>query len=246
MNKIDSSRILKVEGGYNFRDLGGLITTEGKTIKKSLLFRTDELSALQPDDLALLAGYDVRTVVDFRTNEEREKSVDRIPVTCKNEVHLDILAANMDTFVAEIQKGTTNFKKILIDFYRELVLGQNAIDQFVKFFEILQNPVDTAVIYHCTAGKDRTGIATALILKALAVDWKEIESDYLLSNEFLKNKYASYLAQNPKYADLFLVQSDYLKSAMDAIHEKYGSVEHYLTTVLKVDIDLMKDIYTEE
>ena len=62
----------------------------------------------------------------------------------------------------------------------------------------------------------------------------------------MKNKYASYLAQNPKYADLFLVQSDYLKSAMDAIHEKYGSVEHYLTTVLKVDIDLMKDIYTEE
>lgn len=244
MNTVDTNRILHVQGGYNFRDLGGLTTTEGKTVKKDLLFRTDELNNLEPADLDLLAKLNVTTIVDFRTDQEREKSVDRVPTTCKNEVHLDILAANMDALLAEIQKGTTDFKKILVDFYRDIVLGQNSIDKLVQFFEILQNPENTAVIYHCTAGKDRTGIATALILEALAVDWSQIESDYLLSNEFLKVKYEAYINQNPKYAELLLVQADYLKSAIDAITEKYNTVQEYLTTVLKVDIDLMKKIYT--
>lgn len=245
MDDSNSNRILKVQGGYNFRDLGGLQTQDGTTIKKGLLFRTDELNNLKPADLELLAHLNAQTVVDFRTDQERAKSVDLLPTSCKREIHLNILSANMDAFVAEIQKGTTDLKQLMIDFYKDLVLGQNAIDEFVKFFEIIQQPANNAVIYHCTAGKDRTGIATFLILEALNVAIEDIQSDYLLSNEFLKDKYAVYINQNPKYAALFMVQSAYLNAAMEAIVYKYGTVKNYLTTVLKVDIDLMKKIYTE-
>ena len=245
MDDLNASRILKVQGGYNFRDLGGLNTLDGTTVKKGLLFRTDELNNLKPDDLELLAQLNVQTVVDFRTDQERAQSVDLVPTTCKHEIHLNILSANMDAFVAEIQKGTSDLKKLMLEFYKDLVLGANAIEEFIKFFQIIQQPTNTAIIYHCTAGKDRTGIATFLILEALNVSNEAIESDYLLSNEFLKDKYAVYINQNPKYADLFMVQSAYLNAAKDAIVEKYDTVQNYLTSVLKVDIALMKKIYTE-
>ena len=245
MNTLDTARILPVKGGYNFRDLGGITTKDGKTIKKDLLFRTDELSNLQPEDLDLLAHLNVKTIVDFRTDQEREQSVDKVPVTCKNEIHLDILAANMNALMAEFQKEGVDYKQLLLNFYTDLVLSDNAITEYSKFFEILQNPDNNAVIYHCTAGKDRTGVATMLILEALNVDRATIEEDYLLSNEFLKTKYEGYISQNPALADLFLVRPEYLENAINAINLKYDSVLNYLKTVLKVDVDLMKNIYTE-
>lgn len=243
MTEIDYNRIILVKGGYNFRDLGGLPTTTGETVRKGKLFRTDELSALEPSDLDLLVSLDVKTVVDFRTLQERLKSVDRLPSSCKREYQLDIISASMDSYIQEIKSGRTDFKQFLNDFYKDLVLGDNAVEQLRKFFEIMETPENAGVIYHCTAGKDRTGIATALILEALKVDREIIMSDYLLSNDFLKNKYASYINENPHYADLFLVQPEYLKSSYEAIESKYDNIENYLTRILHVDLDLMRKLY---
>lgn len=243
MTTLENNRILPIKGGFNFRDLGGIPTKDGKSIKKNLLFRTDELSNLEPEDLDLLARLNIQTVVDFRTDFERSKSVDKVPITCKNQIHLDILAANMDAFMAEIQKGITDFKPLLMSFYKEMVVSDDAIKEYSAFFKVLQTPEDTSIIFHCTAGKDRTGVAAALILEALDVDWSEIEADYLLSNQFLKKKYEGYISQNPALSDVFLVQPDYLKTAFDTIVEEYQSVENYLKSVLKVDLDLMKKIY---
>lgn len=244
MNVINN-RVLVIKGGYNFRDLGGLSTKDGKIIKKDLLFRTDELCNLQSEDLDLLARLDVKTIVDFRTDQERAQSIDKVPVTCKKQIHLDILAANMNALMAEFQKEGANYKQLLLNFYTDLVLSENAITEYSKFFDILQNADNTSIIYHCTAGKDRTGVATMLILSALNVDYKQIEDDYLLSNQFLKKKYETYINQNPALADLFLVRAEYLENAINAINVKYDSVQNYLKTVLKVDLDLMRNIYTK-
>jgi len=243
MSTAESTRILQVKGGYNFRDLGGLKTKDGKTIRKNLLFRTDELSTLLPEDLTLLESLNIQTVIDFRTDQERAKSVDKLPTTCKREIQLNIIAANMDALVAEIKKGNTDFKGLMMNLYEELVLGDNAIKEYTKFFELLQDANNLSVIYHCTAGKDRTGVATALILEALQVDWKDIEADYMLSNIFLAHKYDGYMKENPALGDLFLVRPEYLKSAIDVINAKYQSVENYLVTALQVDIKEMRKMY---
>lgn len=240
---LQKNRILPIIGGYNFRDLGGIPTKKGMIIKSELLFRTDELSNLCQKDLDLLAHLNVQTIVDFRTDIERAHSVDKVPVTCKNEVHLDIIAANMNAFMEEIKKGQTNFKPLLIDFYKELVLSDQAIKEYGNFFQILQDSKNCGIIYHCTAGKDRTGVATALILSALDVEWKYIMSDYLLSNTFLSQKYESYIQQNVDLKDLFLVQEDYLNTAFSAIKDKYNSVDYYLENILKADIKQLKEIY---
>lgn len=243
INVIDTKRIIKVQGGFNFRDLGGLPTISGKHIAYQKLIRADELSTLEVADLEVLNQIDVRTVVDFRTQQERAQSVDRLPASCNKEYQLDIISANMDSYIQEIKSGRTDFKQFILDFYKDLVLGENAIEQWQKFFAIIENPENIAIIYHCTAGKDRTGLATALILEALQVERDIIISDYLLSNAFLKDKYASYLQQDPHYAELLLVQSSYLESSYQAIESKYGSVESYLKNILLVDLDKIRALY---
>ncbi len=240
---LQEKRVLPIKGGYNFRDLGGIPAKKGAIIKPKLLFRTDELSNLYQQDLDLLAQLNVQTIVDFRTDIERAHSIDKIPVTCKNEIHLDIIAANMNAFVEEIKKGQTNFKPLLLEFYKELVLSDQAIKEYSSFFQILQEPENCGIIYHCTAGKDRTGVATALILSALGVEWKYIMADYLLSNTFLSNKYENYIQNNANLKDVFLVQQDYLNTAFTAIIENYSSIDNYLKNILKVDIKQLKEIY---
>lgn len=244
MELIHESRILPIEGGYNFRDLGGIVTKDETIIKPNYLIRTDELSRLNSNDLGLLADLNVKSVVDFRTSEERKTSVDKVPITCENEFHLDIMAANMNAFMEKMQSGDKDYKKMMQQFYTDLVTEENAVKEFQEFFSILQNEENCSVIYHCTAGKDRTGIATALILESLNVDCNTIESDYLLSNKFLAKKYAAYIEQNPTLAEIFLVQAEYLQDAFEQIRKTYYSVEDYLSDKLKVDIDLMKKIYT--
>lgn len=244
MNTIDKNRVLPVKGGFNFRSLGGLPTRSGKVIVENKLIRADEMSNLLLPDLGLLTKIGVRSVVDFRTQKERAQSIDKLPASCKNEYHFDILSASMDSYIAEIEGAQTDIKQFLTGFYRDLVLGANAIEQWRKFFEILGNTENTAVVYHCTAGKDRTGVATALILEALEVDRSLIMSDFMLSNVLLKGKYDTLIKENPKYEDVFLVQSEYLNDAYDAIEKTYGSVEEYLTNVLYVDLGLMRELYS--
>lgn len=245
MKEVHARRVLPIEEGFNFRELGGIITKEGKKIKHNQLIRTDELSRLNENDLELLQQLNVKTIVDFRTEQERKISLDRVPKSCKNEIHLDIVAANMNTFMAKMREPNVNYKDLILGFYNDLVLGENAIKEYQTFFKVLQNPENTSIVYHCTAGKDRTGIATAFILEALNVDWETIENDYLMSNEFLKPKYAHLLATNPQLEDLFLVNADYLQHAKELIDKNFYSMEDYLTDQLKVDLDLMKSIYTE-
>lgn len=238
-------RILPIEGGYNFRDLGNITTLDQRMIKPNLLIRTDEMSNLTTNDLKLLADMNVKTVVDFRTEQERKSSIDKVPTTCEKEYHLDIMAANMNAFMEKIQSGNDDFKTMMNDFYTNLVTCKNGIFEYRKFFNILQNPRNTGVIYHCTAGKDRTGIATALILSALNVDWQTIEDDYMLSNYFLEKKYKHFINEKPQLADIFLVNVEYLQNAFETIQENYYSVEDFLTDFLHVDLDLMKAIYTK-
>lgn len=232
-----------LQGAYNFRDLAQIPTSSEQTIKRNLLFRSDELNRLTPSDLDLLDSINVQTIVDFRTAQERAQSIDKIPATCSNEVHLDILSADMNGLMAQVKSGTADYNQIMLDIYKDLVLGDSAQQEYRKFFELLQAPQNLGLIYHCSAGKDRTGIASALILSALGVNWASIEDDYLSSNPNLSKKYEAYISQAPKMADLLLVKSEYLNFAKQSILQHYDTIDLYLQNILNVDMALMRHIY---
>jgi len=236
---------ITLQGAYNFRDLGGKCTSTGQSLKHNLLFRSDELNGLTEEDVALLDSINIQTIIDFRTDQERAQSIDKIPATCANEIHLNILSADMSQLMALVQGGNADYKQIMLDIYKDLVLSETAQQEYKAFFDYLQTPKYLGLVYHCSAGKDRTGIATALIYSALGVDWADIVADYLYSNQFLQHKYATYLLQKPELAPLFLVDADYLQNAKDSILSKYDNIDNYLQEVLKVDLKQMKKIYVQ-
>jgi protein-tyrosine phosphatase len=130
-----------------------------------------------------------------------------------------------------------------MDLNRSLVSDSEYINCYRNYFALLNNESDVPLLFHCSAGKDRTGMAATLTLYALGVDEQTIMEDYMLSNTFLGDKYASYIAQYPNLGTMFQVRPDYINAGIEAIRSQYGSVENYLTSVLNVDIEKLRAKY---
>ncbi|MDF7670327.1 tyrosine-protein phosphatase [Orbaceae bacterium ESL0721] len=230
---------LPMRGGYNFRDLGGIRTKDGHHIKWDKLIRSDELGNLTDNDLTYLSSLPLITVVDFRRTDEITALPDRLPKTVKNDVQLNIVSANL-------KPGSNSIEDVrdwMIFINEELVTDKTIQQSYKDFFKLVQNEKNTPLLFHCSAGKDRTGMAAALILYVLGVDENIIFQEHMLSNQYLKEKYAPTIAKQPELQPQFEVQEAYFRRAFDRIKKDHGSIENYLTTVLDVDIAKMRAIY---
>ena len=238
--RVLAERQLPMEGGYNFRDLGGIKGHDGKRTVWGKLFRTDDLQNLTKDDSAYLSSIPVATIVDFRTHYERDKGPDTIPPGVKNALHYPITPGNLDPRKNSPEDfgGMDNF---MLAIYRDLVNDAAITATYRAFFRRVQQNADLPLLFHCSAGKDRTGFAAAMILFALGVDRETIFSDYEASNAYLGDKYAAIIAANPEHGGLFTVKPAYLEESLRVIEQEHGNVETYLTSVLDVDIALMRE-----
>lgn len=239
-----SERHLPMEGGFNFRDLGGIKTREGKYVKWGKFFRTDELSSLTSSDLTYLKYIPIISVVDFRTKSEIELKPDKLPSSVKERYEMNISPGNLDLKGFDLdQLAKLNTDSVMVAMNKALVTDSVIIDTYKQFFALLQNESNLPVIFHCTAGKDRTGMAAALILFTLGVDEDTIMKDYLSSNIYLKDKYAKLIEERPFLEPMFTVKKEYLQTSIDLINEKYGSVDNYLTNQLNIDINKFREMY---
>jgi len=240
-----SDRHLPMEGGYNFRDLGGYRTTDGQYVKWGRIFRSDDLHNLTEDDLGYLSSIPLVAIVDFRSEDERSAAPDKNPESVRENYKYSITPGNlMDAVKADLQNITEMKADTLMMGMNELLVSDSAcINQYRKFFELLQNEENIPLMFHCSAGKDRTGMAAALVLFSLGVDEQTIINDYLLSNKYLANKYAKYKVALPALSPLFEVKPQFLKAGIDRIKKDHGSVENYLTEVLNVDLSKMRNKY---
>lgn len=240
-----SDRHLPMTQGYNFRDLGGYHTIDGKYIKWGKVFRSDDLHNLSPEDLHYLSEIPIVSIVDFRSEEEINLQPDKNPISTKENYKFSITPGNlMDAVRNNMDKMTTEeINSLMMDMNRLLVSDSSCVKQYKKFFSLLQNEENIPLLFHCTAGKDRTGMGSALFLSALGVDEQTIVKDYLLSNMYLANKYAKIKAENPKLSALFEVKQEFLQAGLDKIKTDYGSIENYLIKVLDVDIQTLRDKY---
>ncbi|MBL4871382.1 MAG: tyrosine-protein phosphatase [Robiginitomaculum sp.] len=243
-------RLLPLKGGLNFRDLGGYAARDGKTLKPGLLFRSGSMGGLTTTDKVYLKNVNVKTVYDLRSDGEREKDPN---VWATEDEDIKYWArqysiSNVD--LGKILRGNPkNFPSpeemqgFMIEFYTTLPTEQKTSFKAI-FSELTSGSLPLA--FNCTAGKDRTGLASALILSALDVPYETIMTDYLLSNTYLsddvikRDKTLNAISTRlPKdlAKPLLKVIPVYLDAAFDSIKQQYGSVENYLASELGVGPD---------
>lgn len=244
-----AERRVPFEGASNFRDLGGYATTDGRRVRWGRLYRSDDLSELTEADVARLERVGLRLVIDLRSPNERAGEPDRLPKgAAPDVVHLPVHGIRIEP--VEIRERIRTGKVDGIDFDRMLV---DANADFVREFDaeyaamlgLVAQADALPTLVHCTAGKDRAGFATAVVLMALGVPRETILYDYMLTNAFtavqirqtLRSIYLiSLFRTDPELVEPVLqARPHYLQAAFDAIDQQWGSPELYLQRALGLD-----------
>jgi protein-tyrosine phosphatase len=220
-------RHLNLQGASNFRDLGGYRTVDGRVVRWRQLFRSNHLGHLTEADVAIVRDLGVRSAFDFRGIEERTAAVCAL---AEIEVHsLPIEPTVVAALRAQLAAGSLSAAtalEIMRESYGDYV--RRNTHRFRALFAHLLDDRAPLVI-HCTAGKDRTGFACALVLHALGVPDDVIGEDYLLTNRFYRRdtSSASDLPDDVRQA-IGSVEASFLAAAFDAIRADYGDLDNYL------------------
>lgn len=263
---------LDLDGVSNARQLGGYICQDGRRIKRNVLLRTGELCELTPVGAKVLAEqYAVKSIIDFRMESERAEAADKEVPGAKNtwisvmemsdygadiqEVLRAAVELKMDRTQAMLENAKAGF---VAKMYDSILLTNRAICGYSQFFKILLSQKDGAVLWHCSAGKDRAGLASALLLYALGADEETVVADYMLSSEAYREKaelMAAFAAANHLNEEaardavaMVSVFPEYLKRAFDGIKDNYGSVHGYLNNALGVsgeDMERLRNKFLE-
>ncbi|MDR0599926.1 MAG: tyrosine-protein phosphatase [Treponema sp.] len=243
-------RLLSLEGALNVRELGGYPVAGGRggrRVKWGLLYRAAELGGLSEGDKKRLEGRNIKVLVDFRSEEEKNRSPEGSFATVIRAVELPIDAGNlMGVSSSELWVFSSTVEKAVRDMVKLYgALPREAIPRYRELFALLAESSNTPLLYHCTAGKDRTGLASALILHALGADRKTIMKDYLESAEYLRPTYASHIEDKPHMVPYMSVREEYLLTALEVIEESYGGLDRYLSRELKANTGRLRKLYTE-
>ncbi len=244
-------RLLPLEGGSNFRDLGGYKTEDNKYVKRGMLFRSGAMTTLSETDQAYLQRFGFQSVLDLRSDEELEL----FPNQWAKNAELDYLRHDYSfrNLAANFSQSSGEIPSMEV-FY-------TAFPQFLKpqlkiYFDSLLNR-DVPMVVNCSAGQDRTGFASAMVLSALGVPRDTVIRDYLLSTEFRrpKNEFGDVnleeAAKTNSFAAMMMQYKDkagdepgplytedgtpFIVFALNAIDDQYGGVENYLASEIGVD-----------
>lgn len=252
----------------NTRDLGGIITQDGSRITSGRLIRSGRLGVGTEEDLRKI-GELVSVVVDFRSDKERNETPDPEIDGVQN-LHIpiiDSLAAGVSRdqksdeeafmMLANDPEGALKYMRRT---YEGLAISDSARSGYRAFIDQLMEDRDKAVLWHCTAGKDRAGFGTAIVLEILGADRETITKNYLRTNDLIKGDIDRMVGMFFKHtgrgdADseralryMFSASKDYLDAAYDSIAREFGDFRNYLREGLRLDnedIRNMRDMYLE-
>lgn len=222
-------------GATNFRDLGGYVGQDGRAVKWRRIFRSDHLAGLTSADQALMAELGVTRAIDFRGKAEGAAYAYAIPGVAYHPLVIEPTVVQRALELQATGRALTAQDAVVLmqDTYRGFV-HENAA-RFAELFRLLLAS-DAPTVFHCTAGKDRTGFAAALILMALGVPRETVMQDYLLTNNLYRRP-AGMGSHAPEevLAVLWRVQEEFLDAALHMVDQDYGGVQAYLVDVLGVD-----------
>lgn len=235
---IISNRSIDMDNVSNFRDLGGYFTSDEKQMRWGKVYRSGHLSNSNLFDQDKLKRLGIKTIIDFRSDEDRKAHPYFTNIT---KINIPIIPGDIYSIKDKlITEGFTRSETIIYmqEAYKEML--EDEADKFADVFDVLLDANNYPVLFTSFLGKDRTGIASALLLYALGVPDYTIEEDYLASNKYIDpKKTLSYSGTLPETVQesmtaLLSANSAYINYAFDYIKEKYGSIDNYLEKKVRV------------
>ena len=237
----------------NTRTLGGIRTADGKTVREGSLIRSGHLYRASKNDLKLLGSL-VGLSVDFRSAQERDEKPDpdfgaeaiALPIYDTQQVGVTRDEVSQKEAFERAARDPKAALAYMTQVYRAFILEDTARRRYARFLRLLLTPREKTVLFHCTAGKDRTGVAAILILELLGVDRDTILRDYLLTNRYLEEECRElfvFLGEKlggitPRIAEaldaLFLAKREYFDALYETAERKYGSMTGYLSEGLGI------------
>jgi protein-tyrosine phosphatase len=249
-------RRLTLEGAPNVRDLGGYKTADGRVTRWAKLLRAGRLSNLSSSDQNQLSKLNLQTVCDFRHHDECLRDATQLGDNSTATIHnLAINAGNQNNTVGKTDISLISPQQmalLMVEINRDLALQHT--HTFRAMFRLLLNTEQGSFLFHCSAGKDRTGFAAALILAALGVPRDTIMEDYLLTAQYyppegeidyLVKKYANDKSDVDIniFKTLTSCREEFLNAAFSAIESQYQSIDHYLESAIGLshgDLETLK------
>ncbi|ONM48528.1 tyrosine-protein phosphatase [Nocardia donostiensis] len=245
------SRIALV-GPQNCRDLTGIAARDGATIRPNRVFRSDALNTATDADLQKLTELGVGTVIDFRSDTEAGRRWDRIPEGTRY-VRLPINAGNLSALLTR-PDGPPPFGEALAEVMRSINRQFVTEAAFRAQFAAALHHIaaaDRGVLYHCTAGKDRTGWMSVIVLTVLGVEETTITDDYLLSNKYASPELvaevqpavdAGRIPSIQAVAPVIYQHPSYLQAGLDQAEHTYGGMDTYLREGLGFSPSALADL----
>ena len=257
-NLREDTRKLPFTGAHNFRDLGGYKTSDGKTVKWGKVYRSDNLHSLTDEDLKYMERLNIKSVVDFRSDEERNEEPDRLtpdmtPILLPIKFEPEGVTENL---TRDLTFGNLDSSNLLRDF--NVILVKEFTEEYRDFFRHIVDNGGEPFVLHCTAGKDRAGFGSAMILTVLGVPREKIIEDYLLTNTYVSDHVDRKLletelktffrADSENLRKINFVEERYIQAAFDTIDSHWGGMDQYISEGLNLteeDINKIKDYYLE-
>jgi protein-tyrosine phosphatase len=239
---------------HNFRDVGGLPTTQGLKTKTGIIFRSDSLHTYSQNDINKIIQLGIKSVIDMRTPQEKKnKLYNSFDKQSLNIIEIPIYPIpdrkdqDMKSLMKEMfskKRSNSDFESFMIENYRRMVFEHK--EEVKAIIEIVSEPRNLPVIVHCNAGKDRTGFISYLVQSVSGVTDQALIDDYLLTNEYsfnnkeirkLKYKIALLTFGRFKFNNLRPIleaRFEYINFTMKQIKNEFRSVENYLIDFCKL------------
>ena len=224
MGRRNTSKHIEMNKLNNLRDLGGIRTADEHVIKENRLYRSGQLFFADPEDIKKLKELGISKIFDLRSGNERiEKPDPRI--ADEENIHLPIIREIFAGITRDVKKDPSYGIRYMEDTYLNMVSDEYSVSQYAAFLKAVAENENGAILWHCTAGKDRAGFATVLLLEILGVSRQDIMEDYLETNGYLHEEMEAIIRMLRKKMDL--------GEAEDVIMNFFGARAEYLDMIYK-------------
>ena len=254
---------LRLKGAPNFRDLGGYTTSDGRKVKSGRVFRSEGLNQLATEDYAALHELGIQLICDLRSDYERASKPTMwpqhlMPRTLVMDVNADLRAGKSDLW--EMLRTDPTERGVLAMMMHVYKFVPDALGKHLgKFFKAVVDEEQLPLILHCSAGKDRTGVLSAVLLMTLGVPRETAVADYMKTHEYrdavkLKKKVVELMlpilgtAPPEDVVEIMAgVHPDYLNASFNTIDTQYGSITRYMESagVTSAQIDKFRSMMLE-